>query len=123
MKSSPQGRPSERRKASGRRLTVEFSNARTLYVYNETTSGRECNIELAGEDGVWRPAEIVNFADHKSGGWASDGYVPEPRLVLEAKGVEAPVRVRYLVRPPLKVNLYNDAALPSFPFEVLASRQ
>ena len=107
--------------ASGRRLTVEFSNARTLYVYNETTDGRECNIELAGEDGVWRPAKIVNFADRKSGGWASDGYVPEPRLVLEAKDVETPVRVRYLVKPPLKGNLYNDAALPSFPFEVLAS--
>ena len=104
--------------ASGGRLTVEFSNARTLYVYNETTDGRECNLELAGADGVWRPAKIVNFADNKAGGWASDGYVPEPRLVLEAKGVEAPVCARYLVKPPLRGNLYSDAALPAFPFEI-----
>ena len=107
--------------AAGGRLSVEFSNARTLYVYNETTDGKECNIELAGADGVWRPAKVVNFADRNAGGWASDGYVPEPRLVLAAEGLDAPVRARYLVKPPLRGNLYNDAALPSFPFEIAVS--
>ena len=98
-------------------VTVAFSNARSLYVYNETTAGKDCNLELADDKGVWTKAEIVNFAG-KAGGWASDGYVAEPRLVLKAKGVPKPTRVRYLVRPPIKGNLYNDAALPAYPFDI-----
>jgi len=98
-------------------VTVTFAHARSLYVYNDSQDGKDCNLELCGSDGVWKKAEILNFAG-KAGGWASDGYVMEPRLVLRANGVAEPARVRYLLRPPIKGNLYNDAALPAYPFDV-----
>ena len=100
-------------KAEGPRVTLTFDHARTMYVYNANRS-LEANFEMAGADGVWRPAEIVNFTKTA---WSMDGYIAGPQIVLAAKGVDAPRRVRYLHGPRAMSNVYSEVCLPALAFE------
>jgi len=100
-------------KIDGDAFLLSFSNARTLYVYNKDFS-LKADLEIAGEDGVWRQADITNFTN---AGWASEGYIGSSDLVVRAKGVSAPKKVRYLAKPPTVGNIYNEVCLPLLPFE------
>ncbi len=99
-------------KADGDRVELAIEHARTLYVYSADRSLKAC-FEIAGEDGVWHPADIVNFTKDA---WSMDGYIAAPEIVLKAKGVDAPRRVRYLHAKPAPSNVYNDACLPLLAF-------
>lgn len=100
-------------KIDGDTFVLSFSNARTLYVYNKDFS-LKANLEIAGEDGVWFHADITNFTNV---GWASEGYIDSPDLIVRAKDVSAPKKIRYLAKPPTVGNIYNEVCLPILPFE------
>ena len=103
-------------KVNGDSIVLSIENARTMYVYNPSINLKAC-FEIAGEDGVWYPADIVNFTKTA---WSMDGYIAAPEIVLRAKGVDKPRRARYLHGKDAKSNVYNDVCLPLLAFEVTA---
>lgn len=92
--------------------TVElvFAHAKSLQVYNLTGKG-EINLELAGEDGVFKPAEIVSEPEKKR-----PNQYPGSALLVRAKGVSAPKSVRYLHQAFSHGALVNELGLPAGPF-------
>ena len=102
-------------RADGDRAVLEVEHARTLYVYNASASDLKTSFELAGEDGVWRHAEVENFTKTA---WSMDGYIAAPEIVLKAKGVAKPRRARYLHEKGSRSNVYSDVCLPLLAFEV-----
>ena len=98
---------------------VKVANARKLHLYNRdfsTTNG----FEIAGEDGVWKPARIANLQQEKAWGTGKPvwkGPLVGTNILLTAEGVAKPAKVRYLHRRPWTGNLYNEVNLPMGPFE------
>ena len=75
----------------GGRVEVSFASGKGLYVYNDDRS-LDAGFELAGADGVFHAAEISNVS--KTGIIEGDG------VVMSAKDVPEPKRVRFLFRAP-----------------------
>ena len=92
---------------------LSIARARTLYVYNADFS-LKTHFELAGDDGIWHPAEIVNFTRTA---WSMEGYIASPEIALKAKGVNKPCRARYLHGKSSLSNVYGDTCLPLLAFE------
>ena len=103
--------------ADGEQVTLAFSDVRKLSLRNaERTTC--CGIELAGADGKFRPATILNF--RKSDSPRHDpgfGSIEGTNLVVKAEGVSAPSRVRYLARPPHLGVIFNEVGLPVASFD------
>ena len=100
-------------RAEGDKAILSFDEADGLYVYNDDRS-IDVGFELAGEDGVFRPAHIDNFRGKDD--WVT-GVVAGKKLILYADGVAAPRKVRYLHARPWKGTVYNEANLPLGAFE------
>lgn len=103
---------------AGKTVSLVFRDAQRMYVYNDDRS-LDANFELAGEDGKWHKAEIVNFVESKgkAGKISRNGLLPGNRVELVAEGVEAPKKVRHLYREPWKGALYSEFNLPVGVFE------
>ena len=99
-------------KASGEAVVLSITHARTLYVYNADFS-LKTSFEIAGDDGIWHPAEIANFTRTA---WSMEGYIAAPEIVLKAKGVKEPRHARYLHKASPS-NVYGDTCLPLLAFE------
>ena len=97
--------------ADGSRVKVVFSNAKSLYVYarGKAFSKSLAPFEIAGSDGVFKPAQIINFSSEK--GFAR-GLIDSSEIVLSASGVKEPVAVRYAWQKPWTGCVYNEADLP-----------
>ena len=107
--------PVEASVVAANRVRVTFGHATSLYVYRTDSRSRLfAEFELAGEDGVWKKADIVNFAKFD---WTKHGTVTNSFVELVAKEVEKPVRVRHAYVPPFTGVLYNQVNLPCGPFE------
>jgi len=105
----------------GTNLVLKLRDARGLYVYNADRSVSN-NFEIAAKDGPWKRANIVNCIpprDAKGAVTSEGGTIVDPdRIVLCAKGVAEPVRVRYWYSaPPYYGAVYNEVNLPLGPFE------
>ena len=104
----------------GTNLVVKCRDAKSLYVYNPDRSLKN-NFEIAGADGVWKRAAIVNAVptkDPKKGVNVNGGQITNPdRIVLCAVGVAEPVKVRHWFAPPYYGAVYNEVNLPLGPFE------
>lgn len=104
----------------GTNLVVKCRDAKSLYVYNPDRSLKN-NFEIAGADGVWKRAAIVNAVptkDPKKGVNVNGGQITDPdRIVLCAVGVAEPVKVRHWFAPPYYGAVYNEVNLPLGPFE------
>ena len=100
------------------KATLAFGNVKDWYVYAPDRS-RSPAFELAGADGDWRPAKVVNYRKGKDrkGNVVDTDFVDGAEIVLEAEGVAAPAKVRYMGRPRTAGTLYNEASLPLGPFE------
>ena len=90
------------------RYTVLFRLPRALYAPGWPVivrGGGEANLlEIAGEDGIYRPAAAEVRGD---------------RLVLHAEGTENPVCARYAWTDYSdRVNLFGENGLPLEPFEL-----
>lgn len=100
------------------KAVVEMANARRLYIHNDSVSDFSVPFELAGADGVWRTAKVLNFRRFRENGKERTyGNLDGTRLVLKAEGVERPVKVRYLFQKPRRSCVFNEAGLPLGAFQ------
>ncbi|MBR5511093.1 MAG: sialate O-acetylesterase [Bacteroidaceae bacterium] len=87
--------------AEGSTLCVSFDNADGLC----TADGKELRtFEIAEESGVFHPATAT---------------IDGTRILLKAKGVKKPVRVRYGWQPYTEANLINSDSLPASTFQTI----
>ena len=75
--------------------------------------------ELAGEDGQWKAANVLNYrkSKGKDGKENDTDYIDGAEIVLSSDEVAQPVKVRYMGQPRTSGTLYNEASLPLGPFE------
>ena len=100
--------------AATNRVRLVFGHAKSLYVYRQDSRyNLDAGFELAGADGAWKKADIVNFPKLD---WVQYGVLTNNVVELVAKGVERPVRVRYAYAPPFQGCFYNQVNLPCGPF-------
>ncbi len=105
-------------------VTLSVANAERLHLYqpewhymHKPEATEELGFELAGTNGVWKAARIVNLRlCHES--WMRPDYT-EYRGDLEGKGivlsspdVPDPKSVRYLFSRPWRGTMYSEARLP-----------
>lgn len=97
----------------GDTMVLDFDNVKEWYIYSEDRT-LEVPFELCGEDGVWKPAKLLNevSTDIATRGVVAGG----PRLTLKAEGVEAPKHARYMGRAKTRGVMYNELSLPLGPF-------
>jgi len=101
-------------KVEGDKFVMSFSNANSWYFYNDDRSEPK-GFEIAGKDGRYVPAHVVNRE--------SRGTLQGTELIVGAKGVAGPRRLRYLCSKPWIGSLYSfDSGLPLGPFEIDARR-
>ena len=101
-------------KIEGNKFVMSFDNAKSWYFYNDDFSAPQ-GFEIAGKDGKFVPAHIANKE--------SRGTMQGTELIVEAKGVAEPRRLRYLYSKPWIGSLYSfDSGLPLGPFEIDARR-
>jgi sialate O-acetylesterase len=100
------------------KATLTFDNVKDWYVYAPNRS-RDLPFELAGEDGNWKPAKVLNFRKQKgrNGKMGDTDYIDGNTIVLSSKDVPNPVKARYMGQPRTFGTLYNEASLPLGPFE------
>ena len=99
------------------KATLTFDNVKDWYVYAPNRS-RELPFELAGEDGDWKPAKVLNFRKNKGkdGKETDTDFIDGAEIVLFSEDVPEPVKARYMGRPRTSGTLYNEASLPLGPF-------
>ena len=100
------------------KATLAFDNVKDWYVYAPNRS-RNPAFELAGADGKWYDAKVINYRQHKGGDGkeVDTDYIDTPEIVLSSEAVPEPVKVRYMGKPRMSGTLYNEASLPLGPFE------
>ena len=100
------------------KITLSFEHAKNWYVYSPDRS-REAAFEIAGEDGAWQSAKIVNYRKTKDGkGNENDtDFIDDAEIAVTSDKVAKHVKVRYMGRPRTSGTLYNEASLPLGPFE------
>ena len=95
-------------------FVLSFNDATSWYVYNADRSFVQ-GFEVAGPDGVFKPAKVLNKADKA-------GTIQGADLIVGAEGVTKPRRLRYLGSAPWVGALYAfNSGLPLGPFEIDAS--
>ena len=101
----------------GGKARLAFDHVKDWYVYAPDHS-RAPAFELAGEDGVWHPATILNYRKRKNseGKETVTDFIDGPEIVLSSAEVSNPVKVRYMGKPLTSGTLYNEASLPLGPF-------
>ena len=106
-------------KIDGDTVELTFDNAEGWYVYNPDRSFAN-GFELCGEDGVWKKAEFVNIKTTKNwkGQPEQTGGLVGSKVVLKAKDVTAPKKLRYLYSAPWFGSLYNEVGLPLGAFHI-----
>ena len=96
-------------------VTVSFAHAKSLYAYQRGQRfSASLPFELAGADGVWRPARVLNFM---TTGGMSAGTITNNFVELSSPDVAAPKSVRYAWKLPWTGSLYNEVNLPLGTFE------
>ena len=100
------------------KATLTFNNVKGWYVYAPDRS-RKPAFELAGADGKWHDAKVLNYRKHKDddGKEIDTDYIDGAEIVLSSDGVPEPVKARYMGKPRTAGTLYNEASLPLDPFE------
>jgi hypothetical protein len=82
------------------------------YMYDATKSA-ELGFEIAGEDGVFKPAKIENLKASKiRKTFEYRGMMDGEGIVVSADGVAVPKAVRYLHVKPWFGRITNEAGLP-----------
>lgn len=103
----------------GDRCVLTFGNAKSLHYYNRDPDEPCGGFEIAGEDGVWHPALIAEEClDRSSASHRGGGGILSTTIMLSAKGVAVPKRIRYLHVKPWRGALYNEVDLPLGSFEL-----
>ena len=101
-------------------VKVSFGHAKSLYAYQRGQRfSPDLPFELAGADGAWRHARVLNFGPKN---WDASGVINGDFIELAADGVDAPAKVRYAWNRPWTGVVYNDVDLPLATFEMDVTR-
>ncbi len=105
-------------KVEGDTFVLSFDHAEGWYLYNPDWAVSN-GFEIAGPDGKFVPARIVNLQprDGKHPD-QSHGVIKGRDLVVRAPGVAEPKKLRYLFSRPWRGSLYSDANLPLGAFHI-----
>ena len=93
---------------------VVLKDCKSLYVYRKDWKF-DLPFEVAGADGVFHPAELLNLKTTKGYGGKLErkgDLVGERLLVVGAKDVAQPLHLRYLYCSPWTGYIYNEVNLP-----------
>ncbi|MBO7683961.1 MAG: hypothetical protein J6T51_04470 [Kiritimatiellae bacterium] len=95
------------------KFVLSFKDATTWYVYRDDYKMEIPGFEIAGADGKFVPAKVLNkIADGR-------GTLKGSELVVAAEGVSSPKQLRYLASSPWTGALYSfDSGLPLGTFEI-----
>lgn len=103
-------------KIEGDTFRLSFDHAQGWYIYNNDRSVKT-GFEIAGADGVFKPAVIVNLVPADKRGHYS-GNIVGAELRVRADGVKEPKKLRYLYSAPWFGCLYNESCLPLGAFHI-----
>ena len=103
-------------KIDGDTFRLSFDHAQGWYIYNNDRSVKT-GFEIAGADGVFKPAVIVNLVPADKRGHYS-GNIVGAELRVRADGVKEPKKLRYLYSAPWFGCLYNESCLPLGAFHI-----
>ena len=96
-------------------VEVAFGHAKSLYAYQRGQRfSPDLPFELAGTNGVWRPARVLNFLTGRS---MCEGTITNNVIALSSPDVTEPVAVRYAWKLPWTGSVYNEVNLPLGTFE------
>jgi len=104
-------------RVDGDKFVLSFNDVKTWTLYHPdwaTASG----FEIAGADGKFVPAKLVNLKMKGKSTTQSAGIVEGRDLVLRADGVAEPKKLRYLFSRPWYGALSNEAGLPLGAFHI-----
>ena len=106
-------------KLEGNRFVLSFADVKRWICYNADWS-IQTGFEIAGADGAFRPARIVNMNDGATNSvmWKTDGRIVGRDLIVVSDEIAAPRQLRYLYSKPWKGCLYNEVNLPLGAFRV-----
>ena len=105
-------------KIEGDKFILSFNYVKRFYVYNPDRS-LDAGFEVCGADGQWKQAMIENFKMSKEGNRERrNGELVGTDVIVSAKGVEKPVKLRYLHSSPWHGSLYSEVNLPVGAFHV-----
>ena len=106
-------------KVDGDKFVLTFNHAKSFYVYNADRSFSN-GFEIAGADGVFKPAKIVNrkAARRGKGKVSYLGSLEGAQIVVSAEGVTEPKKLRYLYSAPWFGSIYNEVNLPLGAFHI-----
>lgn len=93
---------------------IVLKDCKSLYVYRKDWKF-DLPFEIAGDDGVFHPAELVNLKVSKGYGGKPErkgDLDGERMLVVRAKEVQKPRRLRYLYCAPYAGYIFNEVNLP-----------
>ena len=95
------------------KFVLSFENAASWYVYRENFKMDVPGFEVAGPDGKFVAAKVLNKNVDRR------GTLEGAELVVAVVGVDKPCRLRYLAMAPYTGALYSfDSGLPLGPFEI-----
>ena len=99
--------------------TLTFDHVKEWYVYSPDRS-HEPAFELAGTNGVWAAAKVVNWkpGKDKKGNVIESDFIAGGKIVLKSDAVAEPVAVRYMGREKTSGTMYNEVSLPLGAFEI-----
>ena len=113
-------------RVEGDLFLLDFEHAERLYVYTRNYSA-DAPFEVAGSDGVFKPARIVNAIVDTAGSGKNArkeyrGRIEgSSRIVVKSDEVSKPVSLRYCHSRPWIGTVYNEANLPLGAFHVAES--
>lgn len=93
---------------------LEFDHVRRWSIYNREFT-TDVGFELAGADGVWHKAKVVNLIPGDP--WRC-GQVKDRFLIVKSDEVAEPKALRYLFSKPWYGSLQNESNLPLGPFSI-----
>ena len=95
-------------------FVVVFKDCKSLYVYRNDWKF-DLPFEIAGADGVFHPAEVLNLKTTKGYGGKPErkgDFEGERTLVIGSREVDSPVHLRYLYCAPWTGCIFNEVNLP-----------
>ena len=108
-------------KIDGDKFVLSFNDAEGWYIYNPKMGDASVGFEIAGADGVFKPAKLVNAKltpHYRTKKPEFRGVVEGRDLIVAADGVKEPKKLRYLFSSPWFGGLYNEVCLPLGAFEI-----
>ncbi len=108
-------------KIEGDKFVLSFNDADGWYIYNPQQGSDAVGFEIAGADGVFKPAKLVNAEKtphYRTKKLEFRGVVKGKDLIVAADGIKEPKRLRYLFSRPWFGGLYNRFCLPLGAFEI-----